>query len=711
MSMSTLWLEIELHSELCAANGDGTSGVVDIEIASEYGLPVIPAKRIKGCLREVALELQACGLGESLDVLFGVPGEQYSGALHLEDAHLFEIPSASKHFKLEPQEYESVREETKAKGKKFQQHLLDELTMLRTRTAIDEDHGSAADGSLRTMRVLQAGIKLRSRIELIFAAQTDPSTIAQAQLLLERCVKGLRSIGLGRTRGMGEVRCSLKVGEQLQDFVQQKCDLKGTEEIEVPFRLKLEQPVLIPGNGGLYHSSASSIPGSVLLGALAGTFIRQKGLGAQAHTDPDFARIFLRGGVKFGYALPVSRDQVFAPCPANWQRVKNEDQVYDVPGAGELEDQEGGQLELRSLSYYVYLQSNMLYKYELEKEVRMHHSRPQDRNYAHPKGPDRGVNEGQFFQYTSLSEGQLFEGTLRGSSDDLNQLLGCLGAENNQLRLGRSRTAEYGKVRFERMESASPVLYESPASVQSARQITICLYTPMVLVDRNGRAEANPDLLIEQLSEALGSQVQLGESRLKFGVLAGYNAQWRMPKPQTPVLEAGTTIVLQLEKGTFSAEQITMIESTRWGSRTGEGCGALRVLSLVDKAISAKGMKLETFTNALVEAVTSGFLENMEKLIEERSKRRKEYTEGREAAKNDKNKYEQARTGSTKLRQYWNLAKHKQFKAPSDKESKVKEKPELTKLLAILLKVQEKSPAFINGYFQTLIWEARNRNE
>ena len=92
--MESKWLEIELRSELCAATGDGGSGGIDTEIAHVHGLPIIPAKRLKGCLLEVAKELQDWGLatGEEVAKLFGAPGQENSGALQVYDAHVYRIP-------------------------------------------------------------------------------------------------------------------------------------------------------------------------------------------------------------------------------------------------------------------------------------------------------------------------------------------------------------------------------------------------------------------------------------------------------------------------------------------------------------------------------------------------------------------------------------------------------------------------------------------
>lgn len=716
--MKSGWLEIELKSELCAASGDSTSGIVDTDLAHEYGLPLIPAKRIKGCLREVGMELYSLGLEEAFATLFGRPGQQHTSALHIQDAHLFVVPGLGGQSEHVIDEYELVRAEMKARSVQAQQQMLDELTLLRTRTAIDRELGSAQEGTLRTLRVLPSQIKLRSRIELVTDSRIDDTKQLDLERLLEYCAKGLRNLGYGRTRGLGEVRCQIKWNEE-QPLKSAKIENSSSE---VSFRLHLEQPILIAGSSGLYHSSASRIPGSVLLGALAGMYIAQEKLGNQAHQDESFRRIFLEDGVKFGYALPCVNDQVFAPCPAAWQSVKNEKLAYDLSGGGEAQQTEGeSEPQLRTISGYVYREGTKLYKYEPKKEVRMHHSRPQNRNYGHPKGPDVGANEGQFFQYTALSQGQVFQGALQGEERDLEKLLDVLQAYNHTLRLGRSRTAEYGKVRFERIEKGSSVLskpteWDQDESTEQ-RTLLLTLLSPLLLLDESGRAEADPELLIPELQRKLGQTIKLGQRRLKFGTLAGYHAQWRMPKPQLPVLEAGTTLMIEKLEGTFSAKEIRQIEEMRWGQQTGEGCGVIRVLPVMSKAIRMEFTSLESSNKPKQNPNKSNFLKEMQKQIDVKKERQKQYAEGRTQAKALMETEKMKPIGQTKLRQLWALVQQ----GPDELQKCLKESKESNGKLegyVWLLKPftkkendkTEYTSEFVDGYFQALIWKARERH-
>ena len=56
-------LYIKLLSDLCTYSGESYNSMVDTDVVyDKYGIPYIPAKRIKGCIREAALELLEFGL-------------------------------------------------------------------------------------------------------------------------------------------------------------------------------------------------------------------------------------------------------------------------------------------------------------------------------------------------------------------------------------------------------------------------------------------------------------------------------------------------------------------------------------------------------------------------------------------------------------------------------------------------------------------------
>ena len=48
-------LKITLKSDMCLASGYSYAGIIDLDTSYDaYGIPYIPARRLRGCLRDVA---------------------------------------------------------------------------------------------------------------------------------------------------------------------------------------------------------------------------------------------------------------------------------------------------------------------------------------------------------------------------------------------------------------------------------------------------------------------------------------------------------------------------------------------------------------------------------------------------------------------------------------------------------------------------------
>ena len=72
-------IKIELLSDMCVSDGGIYNSAIDTDICyDEYGFPYIPAKRLKGCLRECALELKDWGMPIGVQEMFGTQGNDDS---------------------------------------------------------------------------------------------------------------------------------------------------------------------------------------------------------------------------------------------------------------------------------------------------------------------------------------------------------------------------------------------------------------------------------------------------------------------------------------------------------------------------------------------------------------------------------------------------------------------------------------------------------
>ncbi len=565
------WLKITLKSELCAGSGESEAGLVDMKIALEDGIPVIPARRIKGALLTEGKEMASNGWIDEyfLEKLFGVQGEEKPGALRIGNAHLQKIPKGSLGVGAPDKDiliadYEKTARELRGVPD-FQESLAEQfLTVERTRTALDTDAGVAHKTSLRTMQFIPRGLVFCSEIEV------ESQTGQDALKALEWCVKALRHLGTGITRGLGEVSCSLEWEKHPDKKAAVKTERPFDPEdfMEMDYEIELKTPVLFPGENGLYEDCGEQIPGAAVLGALAGMYIQDYGLGNTAHEDPDFQRIFLKDGVKFGYGFLKKGDRIFYPCPAHLSGVKGKTGKV----ANRFADVEGN-LRRTTIKGQICLENEILFTTSVEKELRMHHARPQDRGIGHAlhdRVPNTGADMGQLFQYVSLSKGQKFSGTLQGKAGDLKKLADCLERRENRISLGRSRSAEYGQAEMKIFAKGGRKLDESREETADEKTFLIWLVTPMVLMDENASIHPDPEIFRKMLKEE-GVEA-LEDSIVTCTKTAGYNSRWRLPVPQYEALDQGSVLAVKTARSPLELEKI------RWGEMTGKGYGQIKTL-------------------------------------------------------------------------------------------------------------------------------------
>ena len=81
---------------MCVSDGGVYNSSVDIEVCYDsYGFPYIPAKRIRGCLRECAIELQDWGMEVPWQKMFGEKGDSANrAAIRISDGKLKELGNA-----------------------------------------------------------------------------------------------------------------------------------------------------------------------------------------------------------------------------------------------------------------------------------------------------------------------------------------------------------------------------------------------------------------------------------------------------------------------------------------------------------------------------------------------------------------------------------------------------------------------------------------
>lgn len=561
--MAEYQLRIELKSPLSPGSGDSLPGMVDHEITHEHGLPIIPAKRLKGALRGVAKDLIDWGIfaDEKIEALFGAAGSSESSGFKITDAVLSEVPAKfiqEIEHALAIDDYEDLRRSIMTINEKS---VLEQFTQLYTQTAISSG-GQAKDGTLRTMRAINEGLVFTSTIELLSDEGAE---------LLENCVKGLRRLGYGRTRGFGEIHCTIEKIQTKLPLGKLENEDHPPKENVLPFIITLKEPALIAGEDGLYYSCSNFISGNVLIGVFAGLYIKKYKLGQDAHKDETFQKIFLRDCVKFGYAYPFIDGRRYIPCPGHIQREKHKEKAYcDASGESHV---------LRKINSLISFQEKELFTHEPKKEYRMHHARPENRKYGraiHDTDGSDGIagDKGQFYYYTALSKGQQFAGEIRGSEEHIKIISDLLEEAGGNIQIGRSRTAEYGAAKMEAADHFKNINEPMPAEKNDPEAV-IYAASPIVLQNEHGQNVLDSEKLIQAIAVELGIRLTLEKMYIKQTSLAGYNAKWKLPKQEYAAFDSGSVWIVSTNN---QAVDWSKFQNILWGKEIGRGCGELLFL-------------------------------------------------------------------------------------------------------------------------------------
>ena len=252
-------IRITLHSDLCAGNGESRGNAVDTDIVlTAAGLPRIPARRLKGCLRAAAGELAALGdeAAAYTAELFGDKvGRQ--GCLWVGDAALPQEAAFTAWLKQNPAWADHSRVEQL-------------YTDVRGQTRLKD--GVADDGSLRFTRVLGQYDPLDKTKALVFEASVRLENASpEAVRLLEHCCAATRHMGTHRNRGLGNVRLAYIRGAG-KPAAPQNPALPDAGMVTLTYHVQLKMPLTLPGCG----EQLTAIPARSVIGCLAGAYLRQE---------------------------------------------------------------------------------------------------------------------------------------------------------------------------------------------------------------------------------------------------------------------------------------------------------------------------------------------------------------------------------------------------------------------------------------------------
>lgn len=538
-------LKITLMSDLCTGNGTGYGSLVDTETCyDEYGLPYIPGRRVKGLLREAALELQDWDdsiTDEMINEMFGEPGESFQTGSKLK---LYD-------FKLE--KYDDYVKDIQAHPTlENRNRVLKYFTYIRYQTSIDEN-GIAKENSLRSTRVVKSGTTFMAQIDNV-----------KDEKLLKKLCNLVHHMGLSRTRGYGEIKLNLIPSSDKQQN-HQTFKLNDDMYYQLELDLKNEVPIII--SQGNTMKSIDYINGASILGYFAGAYLHD-------HDDGEkFRDLFINGKLIFSNAYPSTSDyQTLMPNFLSLKKVKDGHEYYDdiIQSFDKKDVPQLSRVSNKYMSFDTKEEHKTLYS--VSKEMIYHHRRPDDKSIGHVVENAEGM--GTFYQLEAISSNQHFKGFISGLGKDLKELLPYIGTS---MTIGKSKDTQYGLVDIEKVnvhEIKETIMTDEIIAYLASPTVLLNTETLTYTEDKTTLRETLSKTMDVEFKEDKSSNKKENSSAVGYTTYSGYNAKWNLPKDAMKAFKQGSILRIKLNKPQ------TLQRHYYIGLHTQEGLGHVYIFTL-----------------------------------------------------------------------------------------------------------------------------------
>ena len=542
-------LRITLRSDLCPGSGDGFSSGIDTDVCFDaQGIPFIPGRRLKGCLRESArlITNNSNRASNIIDLIFGKAGADEGGAISVANATMCDSRS-----------YGSI------------DATLNCYTYTRAQTKMDRKTGTVTDGTLRFIRVVKhyqengTETQFEAEVRLEHARFNSKDEARAARDLLRDAVRGLRNIGQSRNRGFGAVSCELISREQSAKNrdLQESYVISSVDDVTevLSYRVRLDSPLMLALQSG--SRSLGYVPGTSVLGFFAGRMRNRE----------DFDQLFLSGRVRFSPRYPVDDEgNRCVPCAPFIAKIK------------------GGNRDGALMNALTYVQKLG----ETPKPLRDGFMSPATWNpvetkseivYHHSTGSDG--TKATLYTQECISMGQELAGFIecpKEFAEDFKRELVW-----DQLTFGRSKSAQYSRCSLVNATHDYSHMRDK-LNIESGEHYALLFDSDALIEGEDGCFTTSYESLKRQLAKvtsATGSWFEACDAELKnerhpcsslsVRTITGYNAKWNQKKPHVRAIAAGSCLVF---KATASAHDVPTVMHI--GERLAEGFGCVLLLDL-----------------------------------------------------------------------------------------------------------------------------------
>ena len=623
-------LEITLQSPLTAGSGERRIGIADREVVfDDLGLPILPGRRLKGLWREAYRDVfeawhqilstdKSCRIGwpeayrdvvegwvsdgelpVSVKSVFGKPGggpEKGSACFYVANAELQAASSLKEwlEYLQHPDRVWQLQSED----------VLQHFATVRAQTAMDRWTGAARDDTLRVTRTLRPGLVFHAPVQF---SETPSDSVLSALAL---GAAALQHMGVSRSRGLGKVRCrfirdvtacalsqhplpsinvvNTKPSSPTSIGRTSSCPRSSSAPPThiLRYRLALTAPTVIPVSDGDPNTIVTrrDIPGTHIWGVAAWHYLHPL---KHKSTDLEFQQAFLHGGLRFLSAYPEDIDdkpqQRLIPLPHSVRQLKDDEGLVDL--AKKTRKDPIKRLEYR----YARIKPQEFETQLVKIERNYHHARSKDRRKGRALKAD-----GAIYRYEAIQANQIFQGAVLGSEENLGKLKDEWLGQVDVMRLGRSRSAQYGSAKFEWIDDTPQELDKissewdgfverkdghlqiMPPSLD--KRLVITVLSPLLSVNRYGHPDIQfPKCELAQVLQLPVKKLKLLRSYTRTEVLGGYDVHLRLPRQQWPAIAAGSVFVFKLKQDIGKDCLLQQLERDGLGLRKGEGYGRIAV--------------------------------------------------------------------------------------------------------------------------------------
>jgi len=571
-------LLITLKSDMCVSSGFSYIGTLDKDVCYDrWGFPYIPARRIKGCLKDIAQQLLYSFFSdEDIDFLFGKKSNFYSGSLRINNAH--------------PYDYERLIEEIKyLRGKEngevffSQQQVLAQYTHIVAHGSAKKEKNGTYGYMHRDVRVVNHYAPSEKKEEMIFVSgiEFDDEYLEKITYLME----AFKNIGHRRNRGLGAISCRLiDVEDQgtlevyLRNNKPQIYDENSLYSIR--YYLKNDEPLMLSGKNDT--RSEKSISGQSILGFAANKYLEING--KDAASSEAFEDLFLNGITKYVSAYPAKISDsgeliVFYPAPLYINQFKKSENfvntLFDIPKEENVPGNNPKKLKEKFLYKTLAEDEEKIEIKEVDIKLHLHRRRGQEESF------------GGLYSYEAIESGQLFAGEIHTIGKYVDTIIDIF--DNADVYVGKSKSAQYGHCSCSVLNNIERV---TPPEEKKGDIVATFLTDGIFTDDYDFCGESN--FVGLSVCNELSISPKKIEPIFETSIRSGFNSSWGMHKPLIPVIKAGSSIVFR------DCEMVSLPEFVWVGEKNQEGFGYIHIEQLSSMKVSPKLAKSQDEkTNAI----------------------------------------------------------------------------------------------------------------